>query len=97
MGVDVNQWEKLVVYWEECNTKKKSKQLATTRGVVQHVSAYGRGENAWVEAKLVSDYLCMLMHLDLGFQFTSLSLFQIEHIIKNHGLSKPINIKNGNY
>lgn len=24
MGVHVNQWEKLVVYWEECNTKKKS-------------------------------------------------------------------------
>jgi hypothetical protein len=46
MGMDGDQWHMLVAYWEECNTKKKSKQLVVVRSSVQNVNTYGRVRKA---------------------------------------------------
>jgi hypothetical protein len=56
MGVDANQWESLVAYWSEQDTKKKTDQLTNARGAVMNVSKYGRGGRAGAEAKLVCHF-----------------------------------------
>jgi hypothetical protein len=59
LGVDADQWVALVKYWEERNTKKKTSQLTSARGVVTKLSKYGRGGIVIAEAKLV----CVCLNL----------------------------------
>jgi hypothetical protein len=52
--VDREQWEKLVIYWQQRDTKTKSEHMVDARGVVANVSHLGHGGKAAVEAKLAS-------------------------------------------
>jgi hypothetical protein len=54
LGVDREQWDKLVIYWQQCDTKIKSEHMVDARGAVTNVSHLGRGGKAVVEAKLAS-------------------------------------------
>jgi hypothetical protein len=53
MGVDANQWESLVAYWFEQDTKKKTYQLTYVRGAIMNVSKYGCGGRVGAKAELV--------------------------------------------
>ncbi len=54
LGVDRKQWEKLMIYWQQRDTKIKSEHMVDARGVVAKVSHLGRGGKAAIEAKLAS-------------------------------------------
>jgi hypothetical protein len=54
LGVDREQWDKLVIYWQQRDTKIKSEHMVDARGVVTNVSHLGHGGKAIIEAKLVS-------------------------------------------
>jgi hypothetical protein len=54
LGVDREQWEKLVIYWQQRDTKTKSEHMVDARGAVVNVSHLGRGGKVAVEAKLAS-------------------------------------------
>ncbi len=54
LGVDREQWEKLVIYWQQRDTKTKTKHMVDARGAVTNVSHLGRGGKATIEAKLAS-------------------------------------------
>jgi hypothetical protein len=54
LGVDREQWDKLVIYWQQHDTKTKSEHMVDARGAVTNVSHLGRGSKAVIEAKLVS-------------------------------------------
>jgi hypothetical protein len=43
LGVDQEQWEKLVTYWQQRETKNKSEHMVDARGAVANVSHLGRG------------------------------------------------------
>ncbi len=53
-GVDQEQWDKLVIYWQQHDTKTKSEHMVDARGEVANVSHLGHGGKAVMEAKLVS-------------------------------------------
>jgi len=52
--VDREQWDKLMIYWQQRDTKTKSEHMVDARGAVTNVSHLGRGGKAIIEAKLVS-------------------------------------------
>jgi hypothetical protein len=52
--VDREQWDKLVIYWQQCDTKIKSEHMVDAKGAVANVSHLGRGGKATIEAKLAS-------------------------------------------
>ncbi len=54
LGVDREQWDKLVIYWQQRDTKTKSEHMVDARGAIINVSHLGRGGKAVIEAKLVS-------------------------------------------
>jgi hypothetical protein len=54
LGVDREQWEKLVTYWQQRETKNKSEHMVDARGAVANVNHLGRGGKAVIEAKLAS-------------------------------------------
>jgi hypothetical protein len=54
LGVDRKQWDKLVIYWQQHDTKTKSEHLVDARGVVTNVSHLGRGGKVAIKAKLAS-------------------------------------------
>jgi hypothetical protein len=54
LGVDRKQWDKLVIYWQQRDTKTKSEHMVDARGAITNVSHLGRGGKAVIEAKLVS-------------------------------------------
>jgi hypothetical protein len=54
LGVDREQWEKLVTYWQQRETKNKSEHMVDARGAVANVSHLGRGGKTTIEAKLAS-------------------------------------------
>ncbi len=54
LGVDLEQWDKLMISWQQCDTETKSEHMVDARGVVTNVSHLGRGGKAVIEAKLVS-------------------------------------------
>ncbi len=54
LGVDREQWEKLVIYWQQRDTKTKTEHMVDARGAVANVSHLGRGGKAAIEAKLAS-------------------------------------------
>ncbi len=54
LRVDREQWEKLVIYWQQRDTKTKTEHMVDARGAVTNVSHLGRGSKATIEAKLAS-------------------------------------------
>ena len=54
LGVNREQWEKLVIYWQQRDTKTKTEHMVDARGAVANVSHLGRGGKAAIEAKLAS-------------------------------------------
>ncbi len=54
LGVDRKQWNKLVIYWQQRDTKIKSEHMVDARGAITNVSHLGRGGKAVIESKLVS-------------------------------------------
>jgi hypothetical protein len=54
LGVDREQWDKLVIYWQQRDTKTKSKHMVDARGAIANVSHLRRGGKAVIKAKLVS-------------------------------------------
>jgi hypothetical protein len=54
LGVDRKQWDKLVIYWQQCDTKTKSEHMVDARGAVTNVSHLGHGGKVAIEAKLAS-------------------------------------------
>ncbi len=54
LGVDRKQWDKLVIYWQQRDTKTKSEHMVDARRAVANVSHLGRGGKAAIEAKLAS-------------------------------------------
>jgi len=54
LGVDRKQWDKLVIYWQQRDTKTKIEHMVDARGAITNVSHLGRGGKAVIEAKLVS-------------------------------------------
>jgi hypothetical protein len=55
LEVDREQWEKLMTYWQQRETKNKSEHMVGARGAVANVSHLGRGGKAAIlEAKLAS-------------------------------------------
>jgi hypothetical protein len=54
LGVDREQWDKLVIYWQQRDTKTKSEHMVDARGVVANVSHLGRGGKASIKEKLAS-------------------------------------------
>lgn len=65
IGIDWNQWDKLVAYWQEHETQKKFENMVDSRGVVKKVNHLGHGGKAFTEAKLIN--LCLL---NLGTSLT---------------------------
>jgi hypothetical protein len=61
IGIDWDQWDKLVAYWQEHETQKKSENMVDSRGAVKKVSHLHHGGKAATEVKLVS--LCLLLNL----------------------------------
>jgi len=53
-GVDREQWDKLMIYWQQRDTETKSEHMLDVRGIVTNVNHLGRGGKAIIEAKLVS-------------------------------------------
>jgi hypothetical protein len=53
-GVDQKQWDKLMIYWQQCDTKTKNEHMVDARGAVANVSHLGCGGKVVVEVKLVS-------------------------------------------
>jgi hypothetical protein len=54
LGVDREEWDKLVIYWQQRDTETQSEHMVDARGVVTNVSHLGHGGKANIEAKLVS-------------------------------------------
>jgi hypothetical protein len=54
LGVDREQWENLLIYWQQHDTKIKIEHMVDARGAVVNVSHLGRGGKAVIEAKLAS-------------------------------------------
>jgi hypothetical protein len=54
LGVDEEQCEKLMIYWQQRETKTKSEHMVDARGAVANVSHLGHGGKAAIEAKLAS-------------------------------------------
>jgi hypothetical protein len=54
LGVDREQWDKLVIYWQQRDTKTKREHMVDARGAITNVSHLGHGGKAVIEAKLVS-------------------------------------------
>ncbi len=54
LGVDREQWEKLVIYWQQRDTKTKIEHMVDAKGVVANVNHLGRGGKVTIEAKLAS-------------------------------------------
>jgi hypothetical protein len=54
LGVDREQWDKLVIYGQQCDTKTKTEHMVDARGAVANVSHLGRGGKAAIEAKLAN-------------------------------------------
>jgi len=54
LGVDRKQWEKLVIHWQQRETKTKSEHMVDARGAVANVSHFGRGGKVAIKAKLAS-------------------------------------------
>jgi len=54
LGVDQEQWDKLVIYWQQRDTKTKSEHMVDARGAVANVSHLGCGGKAAIEVKLAS-------------------------------------------
>jgi hypothetical protein len=52
--MDREQWDKLVIYWQQRDTKTKSKHMVDARGAAANVSHLGRDGKAVIKAKLVS-------------------------------------------
>ncbi len=50
LGVDREQWDKLVIYWQQRDTKTKSEHMVIARGAIANVSHLGRGGKATIEA-----------------------------------------------
>jgi hypothetical protein len=49
LGVDREQWDKLVIYWQQRDTKTKSEHMVDARGAVANVSHLGRGGKAAIK------------------------------------------------
>jgi hypothetical protein len=43
LGVDQEQWDKLVIYWQQGDTKTKSEHMVDAKGAVTNVSHLGCG------------------------------------------------------
>jgi hypothetical protein len=54
LGVDQEQWDKLVIYWQQGDTKTKSEHMVDAKGAVTNVSHLGCGGKVVIEEKLVS-------------------------------------------
>jgi hypothetical protein len=54
LGMDREQWDKLVIYWQQRDTKTKSEHMVDAIGAVANVSHLGCGGKAAIEAKLAS-------------------------------------------
>jgi hypothetical protein len=54
LGVDREQWDKLVIYWQQHDTKTKSGHMVDARRAVANVSHLRRGGKVAIEAKLAS-------------------------------------------
>ncbi len=54
LGVDREQWDKLMIYWQQRDTKTESEHMVDARRAVANVSHLGRGGKAAIEAKLAS-------------------------------------------
>jgi hypothetical protein len=54
LGVNREQWEKFVIYWQQRDTKTKTEHMVDARGAVASVSHLGCGGKAAIEAKLAS-------------------------------------------
>jgi len=52
--VDQEQWDKLVIYWQQRDTKTKSEHMVDARGAVVNVSHLGCGGKTAIEVKLAS-------------------------------------------
>jgi hypothetical protein len=65
MGVETSQWDTLVAYWYEHETKKRTNQLMGARGAVMKVNKYGRGGKTMAEHKLVTHCLQPIMLWDV--------------------------------
>ncbi len=60
IGIDQDEWDKLVAYWQGHETQKKSENMVDSRGAVKKVSHLRHGGKAATEVRLVS--LCLLLH-----------------------------------
>jgi hypothetical protein len=54
LGVDQEQWDKLMIYWQQGDTKTKSEHMVDAKGAITNVSHLGCGGKVVIEAKLVS-------------------------------------------
>jgi len=54
LGVDQKQWDKLMIYWQQCDTKIKNEHMVDVRWAITNVSHLGRGGKAIANVKLVS-------------------------------------------
>ncbi len=55
MGVERNEWDKLVQYWQGWETQKKFEVMAYARGAIMTISTYGHNGKVGAEKKLVND------------------------------------------
>jgi len=52
MGVERDEWEKLVEYWQGQETQKKIEIMESARGAMVIVSGYGRVSKTCIEKNL---------------------------------------------